>query len=770
MHDSDHYEPYEGPAGGWGSVESLARYALSEGHVLQNSTILAKQNKPDGFACVSCAWAKPADPHPAEFCENGAKATFWELTTKRAAPDFFAQHTVTELQTWPDYDLEAAGRLTHPMRFNHDTDHYEMVSWSEAFAEIGRELSAIRADDPKKTVFYASGRASLETSYMYGLMARLYGNNNLPDSSNMCHESTSVALPKSIGVPVGTVRLDDFEKTDAIFFFGQNVGSNSPRMLHDLQEASKRGVPIVTFNPLRERGLERFTNPQSPIEMMATRSETRISSEYYQVKAGGDIAAITGMCKALLDMDATAVASGSDSLLDHDFLNQHTHGVDAFLDYVKAADWGDLERHSGLTREAMTRAAATYAKAGRVIGVYGMGLTQHKLGVTTVRLLTNLLLLRGNIGKDGAGICPVRGHSNVQGQRTVGITEKPELVPIDKLKELYHFDPPSETGYSTVDACGAIIRGEVSAFVGLGGNFLRAVPERDLMETAWPKMQLTVQIATKLNRGHLFNGRVAYLLPCLGRIELDEQPSGMQVVTMEDSTSCFHASRGFAKPASEQLLSEPRIVAELARASLPENRRVPWKSWASDYSKVRDAIEATYPHIFKDFNQRMFTPGGFPKPLAARHREWNTETGKANFVVPEALSASFQTDTDPEVLRLITLRSNDQFNTTVYGYSDRFRGISGTRMIVMMNTLDMHRLNISNGEVVAMETEANDRVVRRMEGFEVINYNIPSGCVGAYYPECNALIPLWQHADESKVPAAKSIPVRVLKMNTPALA
>ncbi|MBS9720390.1 FdhF/YdeP family oxidoreductase [Tianweitania sp. BSSL-BM11] len=765
MHDSDHYEPYEGPAGGWGSVQSLTKYALEEGHVLKNSAILAKQNKPDGFACTSCAWAKPAKPHAAEFCENGAKATFWELTTKRAQPEFFAKHTVTELQTWPDYDLEAAGRLTHPMRFNHTTDRYEPVSWGMAFAEIGRELSAIRAVDPKKTVFYASGRASLETSYMYALMARLYGNNNLPDSSNMCHESTSVALPKSIGVPVGTVRLDDFEKADAIFFFGQNVGSNSPRLLHDLQEASKRGVPIVTFNPLRERGLESFTNPQSPVEM-ATGSETRISSEYYQVKAGGDIAAITGMCKALLEMDAQALAAGQPSLLDNAFLTEHTHGSTEFLDYVRSSDWDELERHSGLTREALTSAATTYAKAERVIGVYGMGLTQHKLGVTTVRLLANFLFLRGNIGRDGAGICPVRGHSNVQGQRTVGISEKPELVPLDKLRELYHFEPPTETGYSTVDACGAIIRGEVSAFIGLGGNFLRAVPERELMEKAWPRMRLTVQIATKLNRGQLFNGEVAYLLPCLGRIEIDEQASGQQVVTVEDSTSCIHASRGFAKPASEHLLSETRIVAEMAKATLPDAVQIPWSDWVDDYGKVRDAIEATYPDIFKDFNARMFTPGGFPKPLAARERKWNTDTGKANFVVPEALSASFQTDNEPDVLRLITLRSNDQFNTTVYGYSDRFRGINGTRMVVLMNTLDMERLNIQNGEIVAMEADTSDPFKRRMDGFEVVNYNIPTGCVGAYFPECNALIPLWQHAEESKVPAAKSVPVRVIKMNT----
>ncbi|MBH0236373.1 FdhF/YdeP family oxidoreductase [Methylobrevis albus] len=753
-------EPYEGPAGGWGSVKSLVRHAHQGERLLSSPALLSKQNKPHGFACVSCAWAKPANPHPAEFCENGAKATFWELDRGRVAPAFFEEHTATELKTWDDHGLEAAGRLTHPMRFDHARDRWVPVDWDEAFAEIGRELSLIRAEDPKKVVFYASGRASLETSYMYQLFARLYGNNNLPDSSNMCHETTSVALPESIGQPVGSVRLEDFDQADAFFFFGQNVGSNSPRMLHPLQQASRRGAEILTFNPLRERGLERFTNPQEPIQMV-TGGETRISSEYYQVKAGGDIAAIAGLCKAVFALDAAAMARGEPRVIDPAFIESETSGFEEFAGFIAGLAWDEIERESGLGRAALEKAAATYAKAKRVIGVYGMGLTQHKHGVSSVQMLVNLLLLRGNIGRPGAGICPVRGHSNVQGQRTVGISEKPELVPLDLLGELYGFEPPREHGLTTVDACKAILDGEVTGFIGLGGNFLRAVPEHGPMEAGWPKLRLTVQVATKLNRGHLFNGEVAYLLPCLGRIEIDAQATGPQVVTVEDSTGNMHASRGRVAPASPHLLSEAAIVAAIARATLPEVTTVPWTDWVADYGLVRDAIERTYPEIFADFNARMDTPGGFPRPLPARDREWRTESGKANFLLPKAMSASFQESADPDELRLITLRSNDQFNTTVYGYRDRFRGIEGTRMVVLLNAEDIARMGLSDGAEVTLETSVDDGVERRLPGLRVVAYDIPKGCCGAYYPEANVLIPLWQYAEQSKVPAAKSVPVRV---------
>ena len=745
-------EEAAGPSGGWGSVKSVAKILAREGIPLSGGLVLALQNKASGFACVSCAWAKPEVPHPFEFCENGVKATAWELTTARTTPKFFASHTVDELLGWQDYDLEQQGRLTHPLRWNSATDKYEMVEWEDAFREIGDELRKLAPND---VVFYTSGRASLEASYMYGLFARMYGTNNLPDSSNMCHESTSVGLLESIGVPVGTVTLDDFDHTDGIFFFGQNVGSNSPRMLHQLQDARKRDVPIVTFNPLRERGLVTFTNPQSPAEMV-TGAQTEISTQYHQLKAGGDIAAITGICKALLAKD-----DETPDVLDHAFIAEHTHGFEAFTAGVRRHEWAELERQSGLTRAAMEAAAAVYASCKRVIAVYGMGLTQHRAGVEAVQMVVNLLLMRGNVGREGAGTCPVRGHSNVQGQRTVGITEKPELVPMDRIAAQFGFEPPRDKGMNTVEACEAILAETVRGFISLGGNFIRAIPEREAMEQAWSKLRLTVQVATKLNRSHLVHGEISYILPCLGRIEIDTQATGPQAVSIEDSTACIHGSNGIRKPASAHLLSEPRIVAELAKATLAPNPKVDWDGWVSDYARVRDAIEQTYPDQFRDFNARFFNPGGFHRHIPARHREWKTASGRANFIVPASLDENpDMPGAGNDVLRMMTLRSNDQFNTTIYGYSDRFRNVEGTRMTVLMHRDDIDRLGLKDGGLVGIRTVASDRL-REMHGFRVRPYDIPQGCIGTYYPEANALIPLWHHAERSMVPAAKSIPVTV---------
>ena len=753
-------QPYDAPAGGWGSVRSLSRAITRERVIASAPPALLRQNKPNGFACVSCAWAKPADPHVFEFCENGAKATTWEITSRRADDGFFASHTLRELETWADHDLEESGRLVRPMRWEPRTDRYVPVEWDEAFQAIGEQLKEL---DPKSVVFYTSGRASLEAAYMYALLARLYGTNNLPDSSNMCHESTSVALPESIGVPVGTVTLEDFAKTDCIFFFGQNVGTSSPRMLHDLQDAVRRGAPVVTFNPLRERGLVEFVNPQAPGEML-TGTATAISSQYHQVKAGGDIAALYGLCKALIEADDGARDDGGRRLLDQAFIERHTHGFAAFADATRGFEWRELEQRSGLTRGALEAAATAYAHADKVIGIYGMGLTQHRRGVEAVQMLVNLLLLRGNIGKPGAGICPVRGHSNVQGQRTVGITEKPELVPLDKLERQFSFKAPRGKGLNTVEVCEQILSSNIRAFIGLGGNFVRAVPERSRIEPAWRRLQLTVQIATKLNRSHLIHGASAYLLPCLGRIERDQQASGPQAVTMEDSTSCIHGSLGMQPPASPHLRSEPAIVAGIAKATLSANPRLDWDAWVADYGKVRDAIAQTYPENFHDFNARMWQPGGFHRHLAARHREWKTETGRANFIAPRDLETDPDTvPVDHDVLRLITLRSNDQFNTTIYGYHDRFRGIHGTRMVVLMHRNDIDRRELREGDRVSLVTAATDGVDRRLDGLTVLAYDIPEGCCAGYYPECNVLVPLWHYAERAKVPAAKSVPVRIVK-------
>jgi molybdopterin-dependent oxidoreductase alpha subunit len=753
-------EPYRHPAGGWGSLKAVATILVQEHVALNGSRILSQQNKPEGFACVSCSWAKPADPHLFEFCENGAKATAWEVTNKRIDANFFAAHTLAELRTWSGFELESQGRLSAPMRWDPATDRYVQTTWEHAFAEIALELQAL---DPNEAVFYASGRASLESSYMYALLARMYGTNNLPDSSNMCHESTSVALPKTIGVPVGTVQLEDFEHADCLLFFGHNTGTNAPRMLHQLQDARKRGVEIITFNPLREPGLVHFANPQSPRDML-TPAETQISTQYHQLKIGGDAAAISGICKLLIEWDDDARRTGSPRVLDAAFIAEHTQGFGAFAAAMRATSWDEIERRSQLARAALEDAARVYANAKAAIVLYGMGITQHRNGVQNVQMLSNLLLLRGNIGRPGAGICPIRGHSNVQGQRTVGITEKPELAPLDKLKQLYGFEPPREKGMSTVEACQGVLDGKVQAFIGLGGNFQVAIPDHHVMDPAWRKLRLTVQVATKLNRSHLLHGEVAYLLPCLGRIEIDRQASGEQWVSVEDSTACVHGSHGLAEPAGDMLLSEPAIVAGIAKALLPRTPNVDWDAWVGDYALVRDAIERTYPDQFEHFNQRFRQPGGFHRPLAACERKWKTKNGKANFIAPATL------DEDPDMppigadmLSLMTTRGDSQFNTTVYALDDRFRGVHGTRDVLLLHADDMTHLGFAEGDAVCVSTVSDDGVTREIDGLRVHAFDIPRGCMMGYYPECNRLIPLSHHAKESLVPASKSIPVRLRK-------
>ena len=784
------YTPYTAPSGGYGSLKSVASILLQEQVPLLGAEVTLKQNKPDGFMCVSCSWGKPARPHPFEYCENGAKATAWEITPKRVTEDFFNRHTLTELEGWLDYDLEEAGRLTAPMVYRPATDKYVPVSWAEAFAGIGAELRAMQSD-PDQVLFYTSGRASNETCYMFQLLARLYGTNNLPDSSNMCHESTSVALPESIGVSVGTVTLQDFEQADLLLYIGHNPATSSPRILHQLQEAVQRGARIIGINPLRERGLERFVNPQDPKQMTGG-AETVICETIHQVRNGGDIAFLTGICKALIEADDAAVAAGqagppdrdaigaqmqtesgyaiavaatgakSRRVLDHDFINQHTHGFEAFADYCRAAEWSEVEHVSGLTQAAMHDVADAYTDAETCMVLYGMGLTQQVAGVEGIHMVTNLLLLRGNIGKQGAGVCPIRGHSNVQGQRTVGITEKPELAPLDRLAEMYGFEPPRHEGFTTVTACQAMLDGRVRATIQMGGNLVRAVPDMERVEGAWRKQRLTVSIATKLNRSHLVHGEVSYLLPCLGRIEIDEQASGLQVVSIESSLACFHGSIPMVRPASAMLLSEPAIVAGIALATLAPNPLVPWQAWVDDYARVRDSIEATYPATFHKYNENLFQPGGMRRPVAARERTWNTRTGRANFIPPTQMFgghvASFG---EPGVLQLMTLRSNDQFNTTIYGYHDRFRGVSGTRLVVFMNTRDIAAQGLANGDLVDLTTAIDEGTVRVVRGLQVLDYNIPRGCIGAYFPECNPLVPLNHHDKHAHTPAYKAIPVRV---------
>lgn len=747
-----------GPAGGWGSMQGMARIAGETHPSPMTLRSLGRQNKPKGVMCVSCAWPKPANYAAFEFCENGAKATMWELTGARCTPAFWNDeaHTVAALREWKDHDLEMTGRLTHPLRYNRDTDRYEAVSWDEAFAAIGATLRSLTKES---AVFYASGHAGLEASYLYALLARAYGNNNLPQSSNMCHETTSVGLTKVIGSPVGTIVWEDLEKADALFFFGQNPGTNSPRFLHPMKDLKDRGGKIVTFNPVIEQGLVSFVDPQNPLAML-TGKQTRISDQYHQLQAGGDIAAILGLCKCVVEADDAARAAGTAAVIDHAFVQQHTTGFDAFVQSCRDATWPGIEREAGLTQAALREAATVYIAAERVIGVYGMGLTQHAHGALNIAMLVNLLLLRGNIGKPGAGCCPVRGHSNVQGQRTVGIAEKTKLVPLDKLKALFGFDPPTEDGMNIVAAVQGLFEEKVKAFICLGGNLLRAVPDQRRMETAWAAQDLTVMVSTKLNRSHLFPGRQAYILPCLGRFEADEQAGGRQTVTTEDSFSMISASIGERPPVSDQVKSELAIVAGIAKAALPALPGLKWDEWTADYGLVRDLIERTYPEDFRDYNARMYEAGGFYRGNGAHERIWKTPGGKAIFTTPEQVNSLGFQDA-PGRYRLMTMRSNDQFNTTIYGYSDRLRGLEGSRDIVLMCPEDIAAAGLADGQTVTLVTDVDDGQDRRLGGLKLTAYKLPRGTIASYYPECNVLVPVQHHDELSGTPAFKSVPVRV---------
>ncbi|WP_210530155.1 FdhF/YdeP family oxidoreductase [Rubellimicrobium arenae] len=742
---------YREGAGGWGSVEGMAKIMAEMKPMPAVLDTLRVQNKPGGHMCTSCAWTKPKDPHPFEFCENGAKATIWDLTSARCGPDVFARHTVTELLGWSDHDLERQGRLTHPLRYDPATDKYRETTWEEAFAGIGAELRKL---DPKSVVFYTSGRASLETSYLWQLFGRMYGHNNMPDSSNMCHETTSVGLKKVIGSPVGTCVLEDFDHCDMLLFFGQNTGTNSPRFLHPLQQAAKRGCHIVTFNPVREAGLVKFKNPQSPLQMTLG-SATPISETYLQVRPGGDIAAILGLVKRVLEIE-----DEEGGIVDRAFVAENTRGYEELRAFARATDWTAIEAASGLTRGELVPVAETYARAKAAIGIYGMGLTQHVHGSDSIAMLVNLLLLRGNIGRPGTGISPVRGHSNVQGQRTVGITEKPELAPLDQLREMFGFEPPRDKGHTTIEAAQGVLDGTVRGFLSLGGNFAHAISDTARVQPAWRDLALNVQIATKLNRSHLLTCPAMWLLPCLVRAEEDLQATGPQAVSMEDSLSHIHGSLGRRTPASDALRSEPAIVAGIAKATLDPNPRVTWDDWVGDYGKVRDLIERTWPDQFADFNGRLYTPGGFYRGNAARDRRWKTDSGKAEFTVPPSLLSLGRELRDGEYT-LVTLRSNDQFNTTIYGYSDRLRNLDTDRMIVLMNPEEIARAGLREGQAVRLVCAEEDGHRREVGGLRVTAYDLPDRCLAAYYPEANPLVPLSLHDELSKTPAYKGTPVRI---------
>ncbi|MET1117171.1 MAG: FdhF/YdeP family oxidoreductase, partial [Comamonas sp.] len=722
-------EFYNGPAGGWGALRSVKNTLLRHDIALKGAKTLLSANQPDGFDCPGCAWPDRNHASSFEFCENGAKAVAAEATARRAGPEFFARHTVAELLAQSDFWLEDQGRLTHPMRYDAASDRYLPLEWDAAFALIARQLQAL--PDPNQAIFYTSGRASNEAAFVYQLFVREYGTNNFPDCSNMCHEASGNGMRTQIGVGKGTVTLEDFEHADAIFIFGQNPGTNHPRMLGELRAAHKRGARIVSFNPLHERGLERFQDPQSKLEM-ATLGATPISTHYFQVRAGGDLAAVKGMMKHVLEQEA---ARGG--VLDHTFIDAHTTGFAALAADLQGETWEVLEQESGLSQAQMRAAGEVYIGAASTIICWGMGITQHMHSVATVQMLVNLLLLRGNLGRPGAGACPVRGHSNVQGDRSMGIWEKPPAALLDRLEQVFGFAPPRAHGVDTVEAIRLMLEGHGRVFFALGGNFAAAAPDTDATWRALRRCDLTVHVATKLNRSHLVHGRDALILPCLGRTEVDVQAGGVQSVSVEDSMSMVHLSAGINAPASERLLSEPAIVARLAQATLAaaggKGSRTPWLWLIEDYARIRELIAQVFDD-FHDFNARVATPGGFRLRNTASERVWTTASGKAGFMahaVPRDTPLHRARERLPEqqVFSLMTMRSHDQYNTTIYGMDDRYRGVFGRRDVVFMNKDDLAARGLAEGDKIDIiaakypnECPAAEKTVR---GFTVITYDIP---------------------------------------------
>ncbi|MEM1109945.1 MAG: FdhF/YdeP family oxidoreductase [Planctomycetota bacterium] len=747
-------------AGGWGALISTMKHVGAQDGKVQIAKSLLNLNQADGFDCPGCAWPEPKDRSRFEFCENGAKAVAWEATKNKVGPEFLAQYDVATLHQETDYWLERQGRLTHPMRYNRATDRYEAVSWDDAFSLIAEHLNKLGS--PDEAVFYTSGRTSNEAAFLYQLFGRKFGTNNFPDCSNMCHESSGVALNEAIGVGKGTVTLDDFEEADAIFVIGQNPGTNHPRMLSELQKASKRGAKIVSINPFKERGLENFVHPQHKLAMLTNQS-TPISSHYLQPTIAGDLALLKGLCRLVLDAEDASPGQ----VLDHGFIREHTTHFSAFADDLRQTDWATIEKQSGLTKAQIQAVADVYLASNRVIICWAMGLTQQRHGVATIQMAVNLLLMGGHLGRPGAGACPVRGHSNVQGDRTMGIWEYPPAWS-PRLGEVFGFTPPTEPGYDVVAAIAAMRDGKAKVFFGMGGNFAAATPDSAVTYAALENCNLTVHVSTKLNRSHTVvprnNGGDALILPCLGRTETDETSAGRQKVTVEDSMSMVHASGGKNPPASEHLLSEPAIVCRMARATLGPDDPTPWEDFAEDYSLVRDQIARVVPG-FADFNRNIdprHRPTGFYLGNAARDRVWNNAGRKALFTVADIPDTTLPAGQ----IKLMTLRSHDQYNTTVYGLNDRYRNIANEREILFVNEQDMADRGLADGDMVDIESHFEDGIERRVDGFRLVAYDLPRGCAAGYFPELNALVSLGSVAKRSNTPVSKLVPITLAKAAT----
>ena len=734
-------------AAGIPAVLSTMKYGLRNMGVINSITKLSKVNDFHGFDCPGCAWPDP-DSHRsfAEFCENGAKAVSDEATKSRADSDFWSKWSVSELSQKSDYWLNSQGRLTEPMILNPDSKHYQPISWNDAFDIIADNLLLL--DNPDEAIFYTSGRTSNEAAFLWQLLARRFGTNNLPDCSNMCHESSGVALNESIGIGKGTVTLDDFNSADLIIVVGQNPGTNHPRMLTALRDAKKKGASIISINPLIETGMKKFKHPQNPIEMLGFGS--KIADKHLKVKINSDQALFRAFSKSLIE-------SGN---VDEIFIDKYTNGYDDYRKIVLESDFSELSDITGIQLQEILDVGEKVSQSKSTIVCWAMGITQHKNSVSTIQEIVNFLLLGGNIGKKGAGVCPVRGHSNVQGDRTVGINHKPSSIFIDSLEKSTGIRSPEKHGFDSVEAVKAMEKGLGKVFLAMGGNFLSAMSDTNRTSTALSNCNLTVHISTKPNRSHLVTGKTGLILPCLGRTEEDiSQIAGKQFVTVENSMGIVHSSTGTFKPASDKLISEPAIVSGIAGAleSRLERSGIPWKNLSENYDLIRDLIENTIPG-FEDYNVRIKSKSGFYLPNPPRDsRTFKTKNGLANFVSSDISYAK-----SSDKFMMMTIRSHDQYNTTIYGLDDRYRGIKNGRRVVLMNNIDIVNLGLSKGSMVDLSSEMKSGLVVSPNWF-VVPYEIPEGNIATYFPESNILIPLDSVADRSNTPTSKSVPISITK-------
>lgn len=755
---------YESPAGGWGAVKSAVVGFYRQGIVRKVATSFATANMPDGFDCPGCAWPdKGGQGFGPDSCEQGQKAIAWEMTRKEAGAAFFGAHSVAELRQWTDFDLENQGRLTTPLLYNAVIDRYEPVAWEVAFALAGE---ALKAQDPTAVAFYASGRASNEAAYLWQLMARTYGSANIPDSSNLCHEPSGYAMKAQIGMGKGTCSLEDFERAELIMVIGQNPATNHPRMMGVLHEASKRGATIVAINPLTERGFVDFSDPKDMVEMALAKGR-RVAAKVYNVKIGGDLALLRGVMKRLIELEDQATRQGAlGSVLDRAFIAEHTQGFAALAADLHGERWSTICAKSGIAKEEILELAQWYAKSNATIATWCMGITHHEDAVATIETIVDLLLMKGNIGKPGAGPVPVRGHSNVQGDRTMGCTFKVPDLWLDNLARVFPgVSLNRSVGRDAVATIEGLMDGSVTGLLALGGNFGTASPDSARIFQALTRTPFTLHIATKFNRSHCYPGKVGLVLPCLGRTDRDVRAGTAQFVTVEDSMSMVHSSHGQQTPISTELMGEPAIVAQLGHV-LVGDQAVPWLALANDYALIRDRIEASVDglfHGFQDYNRRILQAGGFWLTNWAAKRIWKTSSGKAEFranrirldgPIERAMARE-----GPAVLALMTIRSHDQFNTTIYGLDDRYRGIFGGRHVVFAHRADIERLGFKNGDYVDLRTCSEDAIVREVYGFKLVAFQIPEGCVAAYFPEATPLVPIGLVSHGSRTPASKEIPV-----------